>query len=233
MMTTARKSFLVSLAFHTLMGSLAFVVLTQMRTPPPMVKIPLQHMMLVSLSHSKPAPEQPQISKPIPVVTPHSPAIKPMTTEPITPKTTTKSVQTPQIPIAAPAITPPPAVSTLQPVQHTVQAIPAPSAVVSKPKVDIASEKRAFFSSLRNNIQRNLRYPSAARRRGMEGEVGVHFTLLSNGEINGISVQRGEGIFHNAAIAAVNAASGIDIPKNLTDSLPMEIDLTLEFKLNS
>ncbi|OHD88198.1 MAG: hypothetical protein A2Y52_03565 [Sulfuricurvum sp. RIFCSPLOWO2_02_43_6] len=63
--------------------------------------------------------------------------------------------------------------------------------------------------------------------------MGIRFTLSSNGEINGISIQRGEGIFHNAAIAAVNAASGIDVPRNLADSLPIEIDLTLEFKLNS
>lgn len=233
MMTTARKSFLVSLTFHALMGSLAFVVLTQMRTPPPMVKIPLQHMMLVSLSHSEPTPKQPQISKPLPVVAPQPPAIKPMTTQPITPKTVIKSVEALPTPTPAPAITPPTAISTPPAVQHTVQAITAPAVVASKPKTDIASEKRAFFSTLRNTIQRNLRYPSAARRRGMEGEVGVHFTLLSNGEINAISIQRGEGIFHNAAIAAVNAASGIDVPKNLADSLPMEIDLTLEFKLNS
>lgn len=233
MMTTARKSFLVSLAFHALMGSLAFVVLTQMRTPPPMVKIPFQHMMLVSLSHSKPAPEQPQISKPIPVLTPHSPAIKPMTTQPITPKITTQSVQTLPTPIPAPAITPPPVVSTPPTLQHTVQTLPAPIAVASKPKIDIASEKRAFFSTLRSNIQRNLRYPSAARRRGMEGEVGVRFTLNDDGTIGSISVQSGESIFHNAAKAAVASASGIDVPKNLTESLPMEIDLMLEFKLKS
>ena len=231
MMTTTRKSFLLSLMFHTLMGALAFFVLVQMHTPPPMVKIPLQHMILVSLSPSEPTPKQPQLSEPIPVVTPQQPALKPMISQPIIP-TNTKSVQTQPTPNTAPAI-PQPAVSIPQPVQHTVQAIPAPAAVASKPKIDVTSEKRAFFSSLRNTIQRNLRYPTAARRRGMEGEVGVHFTLSSNGEINGISVQRGDGIFHNAAIAAVNAASGIDIPKNLTDSLPMEIDLTLEFKLNS
>jgi len=232
MMTTARKSFLVSLAFHALMGSLAFFALVQMRTPPPMMKIETKHMMLVSLSPSTSMPKQPQISEPIPVVTPQQPALKPIKSQPIIP-TVTKSVQTQPTPTTTPAIAPQPAVSTPQPVQHTLQAIPAPTAVVSKPKVDVASEKRAFFSSLRNTIQRNLRYPTAARRRGMEGEVGVHFTLSSNGEINGISVQRGEGIFHNAAIAAVNGASGIDIPKNLADSMPLEIDLTLEFKLNS
>jgi periplasmic protein TonB len=226
MMTTARKSFLVSLAFHALMGSLAFVVLTQMRTPPPMVKIPLQRMTLLSLSHSEPVMKQPKISEPIPVVTPQQPTQKPTVTQPITPmKPIVSAVQTVATPI--------PAISTPPVVQHTVPTISAPTVVASRPKIDIASEKRTFFSTLRSNIQRNLRYPTAARRRGMEGEVGVRFTLSSNGEINGISVQRGDGIFHNAAIAAVNAASGIDIPKNLTDTLPMEIDLTLEFKLNS
>ena len=230
MMTTARKSFLVSLAFHALMGSLAFVALIQMRTPPPMVKIPLKHLSIVSLT--KPTPH---LSEPIPAAVPQ-PSIptKPITAQPIIPtKALSQPVQTQPTPIAAPAITPPPLISTPPAVQHTVQTLPAPAAVASKPKIDTASEKRAFFSSLRSNIQRNLRYPAAARRRGMEGEVGIRFTLSSNGEINGISVQRGEGIFHNAAIAAVNSASGIDVPRNLADSLPMEIDLTLEFKLNS
>lgn len=226
MMTTARKSFLVSLTFHALMGSLAFFVLVQMRTPPSMVKIPLQHMMIVSLSQSESVVKQPKISEPIPVVTPQQPTQKPTVTQPIIPmKPVVSAVQTVATPI--------PLSSTPPVVQHTAQALPTPIVTASKPKIDIASEKRTFFSSLRNNIQRNLRYPTAARRRGMEGEVGVRFTLSSNGEINGISVQRGEGIFHNAAIAAVNSASGIDIPKNLIDSLPMEIDLTLEFKLNS
>jgi periplasmic protein TonB len=233
MITIARKSFLVSLAFHALMGSLAFFVLIQMRTPPPpMVKISPKHIILVSLSPSKPMPKQPQISEPIPVVTPQQPTKKPMISQPIIP-TVTKSVQTPPTPTTAPAITPQPAVSTPQSVQHTLQTTPAPTNVASQPKIDITSEKRAFFSSLRNTIQRNLRYPTAARRRGMEGEVGVHFTLSSNGEISAISVQRGDGTFHNAAIAAVNSASGIDVPKNLTESMPLEIDLTLEFKLNS
>lgn len=156
-----------------------------------------------------------------------------MTTQPITPKITTQSVQTLPTPIPAPAITPPPVVSTPPTLQHTVQTLPAPIAVASKPKIDIASEKRAFFSTLRSNIQRNLRYPSAARRRGMEGEVGVRFTLNDDGTIGSISVQSGESIFHNAAKAAVASASGIDVPKNLTESLPMEIDLMLEFKLKS
>ncbi len=226
MMTTARKSFLFSLMFHTLMGSLAFFVLVQMRTPPPMVKIPLQHMMIVSVSHSEPAVKQPKISEPIPVITPQQPTQKPMVTQPIIPmKPVVSAVQSVATPI--------PVISTPPVVQHTVQALPTPIAVTSKPKIDVASEKRAFFSSLRSTIQNHLRYPSAARRRGMEGEVGIRFTLYNDGTIGSISVQKGESIFHNAAKAAVTSASGIDVPKNIASSLPMEIELTLEFKLNS
>ncbi|WP_294872785.1 hypothetical protein, partial [Sulfuricurvum sp. RIFCSPLOWO2_12_FULL_43_24] len=91
MMTTARKSFLVSLAFHALMGSLAFVALIQMRTPPPMVKIPLKHLSIVSLT--KPTPH---LSAPIPVAVPQ-PSIptKPITAQPIIPtKALSQPVQT-------------------------------------------------------------------------------------------------------------------------------------------
>ncbi|HLD24183.1 MAG TPA: TonB family protein [Sulfuricurvum sp.] len=224
MMTTARKSFLVSLTFHALMGSLAFFLLTQMHTPPPKVKIPLQPMMLVSLSHSKPTPKQPQSSKPIPAVTAQQPIAKQVTPQPIPPaKSIPQSVQT----LSSPVATPTPAV------QHAIQNIPTPATVPSKPKIDLAAEKRLFFTSLRSTIQNHLRYPSAARRRGMEGEVDVRFTLANDGSINTVSIQRGEAIFHNSVKTAVSSASGIDIPKNLADSLPMEIELTLEFKLNS
>jgi periplasmic protein TonB len=227
MMTTARKSLLVSLSFHALMGSVAFFLLVKMHTPPPMVKIPLQHMMIVSLSHSEPTVQQPKISEPIPVVTPQQPTKKPTVTQPIIipMKPVVSTVQTVATPI--------PLSSTPPVVQHTVQTISTPIVTASKPKIDVASEKQAFFNTLRANIQNQLRYPTAARRRGMEGEIEVRFTLLSNGEINGISIRRGEGIFHNAAIAAVNAASGISIPKTLSDTMPLEIDLTLEFKLKS
>jgi len=224
MMTTSRKSFLVSLTFHALMGSLAFFVLTQMRTPPPKVKIPLQPMILVSLSQAKPTPNQPQITKPTPVLTPQPPTIKPISMQPITPaRSVPQSVQT----LSIPAATPTPVV------QHAIQNIPAPLTAPSKPKIDLAAEKRLFFASLRSTIQNHLRYPSAARRRGMEGEVDVRFTLANDGTINTILIQRGEAIFNNSVKTAVSSASGIDVPKNLADSLPMEIELTLEFKLNS
>lgn len=232
MMTTARKSFAISLAFHSLMGALAFLILFQMHTPPPMLKVSLTHVSVVTLSNQQPVPKPQPIVTPLPERTQQQVKMEPRTTE------TPVPVRTAVAPVRSVVQTPTPitsatAVSVPVPIQQPIQHVAAPVSAPPKPKIDLASEKKSFFSSLRANIQNQLRYPPAARRRGMEGEVEIRFLLSSDGVINHISVQRGESIFHNAALAAVNAASGIDVPKSLTESMPMEIELTLEFKLNS
>lgn len=234
-MTHARKSLFLSLLFHTLMATMAFIVLTQMRTSSPMLQIPMKHIMVLSLSDSAPKPKHQEVSDiPVQATPPSPPKPQPIASQPIA---STKAIMPQPTPTQTPIINSftAPITTTPTPIQRSVQNVPVAETVQipQKPKVDLASEKRTFYAQLRTKIQNNLRYPTAARRRGMEGDVGIHFVLSSSGNINGISVQRGEGIFHNAAIAAVNAASGIDIPKNLTDSMPMEIELTLEFKLNN
>lgn len=233
-MSTARKSFLLSLAFHALMGSLAFFVLFQMHTPPPKVKISLQHMTLVSLNESAPTPKTKEVVSPKPDITPPMP-IKPMKSQPAPSAKALNSKPFPVQTAPSQTLSQVQTVSTPPSSQPSVQNAPAAEAVQApvKPKIDIAAEKRAFFASLRSTIQNHLRYPTAARRRGMEGEVGVRFSLSGNGTIHSISIQNGEEIFHNAVKVAVASASGINVPKNLIDALPMEIDLVLEFKLNS
>ncbi len=233
-MTAARKSFLLSLVFHTLMGSLAFFVLVQMRTPPPMVKIPLSHITLVSLSDSAPMPATEKIVSPKPDSTPPMP-IKPLKSQPTPSAKALNSQPAPVQTAPSQTFVPIQTVSAPPSSQPSVQNAPAAEALQApaKPKIDIAAEKRAFFASLRSTIQNHLRYPSAARRRGMEGEVGVRFSLSNNGTINAISIRHGAEIFHNSAKTAVASASGINVPKNLAESLPMEIELTLEFRLNS
>ena len=227
MMTTARKSFLLSLTFHVFMGSLAFWVLTQITTPPKLVKIPLHHVTLISLSKPTLAPN------PQPLQPPLAQKIKPLLKEPQKPLLQKQSVAKEPIAIAAPIQSSAISHVTLAVAPAQPYVAPAPPPVKVSPKPDLTAAKRSFFASLRTTIQNHLRYPSAARRRGMEGEIDVRFTLADDGTINTISVQRGEAIFHNAVKTAVSSASGIDVPKNLADSLPMEIELTLEFKLNS
>lgn len=233
MMTTARKSFLLSLMFHSLMGSLAFFVLVQMRIPPPILKIQLRHMTLVSLSDSKPIPKRAEFSEPTPAITLPQPApSKPLMTQPIVPAKAI--IPQPIVPSVQAAPTAPTPIATTAPtLQHSTQTAPVSDVTPPKPKVNTASELQSFKASLRSKIKQNLRYPSAARRRGLEGEVSVRFTVLGDGSIRDISVRQGEEIFHNAAKAAVSSSSGVDIPQSLMESLPMEMDLTLEFKLNS
>lgn len=235
MMTTARKSFALSLAFHTLMGSLAFLVLTQMDQPPKISRIPFkimslppaEHRVAIPLPETAPTPPVEPVTKVVP--TPIQPLTKPVTPPTVAPQ----SVAIQPTPIQAPAPTAiAPTPKTISAPQPVVAAAPiAPPKPEIKP--DNGSEKRALLASLRSTIQNNLRYPSAARRRGMEGEVNVQFTLLSGGNIGSISILSGESIFHNAAKAAVASASGINVPKSLADSLPMEINLGLEFNLKN
>lgn len=235
-MNTARKSFLLSLIFHALMGTSAFFVLTQMHTPPTLLHIPVRSMVLVSLSDSAPAPKQQEIADEMVRPVPPSPSkpIKPLITPPTLPAKALKpqptAIPTQAVPSTAPSAVP--LVSAPQQViQHTsiAETFPAPS----KPKIDTAAEMQLFKAALRTKIKQNLRYPTAARRRGIEGEVAIQFTVNNDGSIHNISVQYGEEIFYNAAKAAVASAEGINIPNSLIDSLPKEMDITLEFKLNS
>lgn len=238
-MTHARKSFTLSLAFHTLMGSMAFLVLTQMEHPPKIDRIPLkiismtQEAQRVSLT-----PPQPSISKPIekPLLQPIQPT--PVVPQPILPKEVVQKKIEPPIQ-TLPSVSQP--IQSVAPVQTPPKAVPVahavtPAVTVAAPKVenktDILNEKKAFLSALRSSIQRNLRYPPVARRRGMEGEVDVRFVLYSDGKIDHISIAKGESIFHNAAQAAVASTQGVAIPKSLGSSFPMDLELTLEFNLN-
>lgn len=108
----------------------------------------------------------------------------------------------------------------------------APAQAKSQPKTDVSAELQAFKTALRAKIQQNLRYPSAARRRGMEGEVDVRFVLETSGSIRDIAIRNGESIFHDAARLAVASAAGMKVPEPLASRFPDELAVTLEFRLN-
>jgi TonB family protein len=210
-----------------MMGSLAFWVLAQMNHPPHIEHIPFKIMSFQPTEHHISAPlpqplsptQQHPVSKMIP--TPIQTITKPLLS----------ALPSPAAAPTAPVISPIPQVPVTKPLT------PPQSVPIAAPKLEVkpdtATEKRHFLASLRSTIQNNLRYPPSARRRGIQGEIAVRFSLNESGSINSINILSGENIFHNAAKAAVASASGINVPKNLTDSLPMEIDLTLEFTLKS
>lgn len=231
-MNTASKAFALSLAFHSLMALFALLILNAFHPPVLSLALPLKHVQLVSLS---------QASK---ILTPPSTPIAPTKTAKAIPNTPTK-----ELPLMPQKVSPAP--QQVQATQPTVPlspspvlpitlskptlaavAIPVQSPMRGEPKTNISAEKQSFFAHLRTKIQQNLRYPSTARRRGMEGEVSVQFVLENSGAIRDITIREGDGIFHESARLAVASASGVKIPEVLSDTFPADVKLTLEFRLD-
>ncbi|MDO9208546.1 MAG: TonB family protein [Sulfuricurvum sp.] len=232
-MTPQTKAFGLSFALHTLMALLALFALTQMYPPVNLDIIPMKHVTLLTLSQVTPAVTEPMLSSTPPTAVPIAAKIPPQPISKLLIPTKVQPVVTQTI---APSL--PPVIQQTIPAETKptmtaeTKAPPVQASVPTKPKIDITSEKKSFYASLRAKIQQSLRYPFAARRAGKEGEINMRFTLTDDGTIKGISVQHGEDIFHNAAKLAVASASGVKVPEVLSDTLPAEIDLTLEFKLN-
>jgi protein TonB len=147
-----------------------------------------------------------------------------------------KTVSTPTLQASTQQIAPP-IISNTPPiiaVKPSTAPVAPPVQVPAKPvqKADLTNEMQSFKASLRTKIKQLLQYPPSARRRGMEGEVNVHFVLENTGAIHDITINQGESIFHDAAKLAVASASGIKIPDQLSESFPKEMQLTLKFKLD-
>lgn len=242
-MNTKTKALGISFGFHSLMALLALWALSVTHSPIDAPETAVKTMMLLSLdTYEAPQPlplSAPSPSEPVPVpvkeMMPKEAVVKPAPL-PVKPIEQTVAQPSPAQPIPSAHQEP------AAPVQQTVAAVSkpvsvapvaaAPAPVKELSKIDLAAEKRNFFASLRSTIQKHLRYPSAARRRGMEGDVDVRFVLESSGTIRNISIREGEEIFHNAAKMAVASASGVKVPETLASNFPTEIDLSLEFRLN-
>ncbi len=228
-MNTASKAFGLSLAFHSLMALFALLMLNTFHTPVLSLALPLKHVQLVSLSQASKIlapPLTPIVHTETAKMVPNTPPKElPVTPQKLSPAP--QQVQT--VPTPAPVPTLP---STLSKPISAAVATPIQSPVRAQPKADISAEKQSFFAHLRTKIQQNLRYPSAARRRGMEGEVSVQFVLENSGAIRDITIRDGDGIFHESAKLAVASASGVKIPEVLSDTFPTDVKLTLEFRLD-
>lgn len=91
-------------------------------------------------------------------------------------------------------------------------------------------EKKRFLGLLRQTISKNIIYPVTARRRGMEGEVSARFVLQPDGTLGNIHIEGGNPIFHQPAINALSSTT-VKPPSAIT--LPLQITLTLSFKLDA
>jgi len=91
------------------------------------------------------------------------------------------------------------------------------------------AQKNRFLSQVRARINRNKSYPRIAKRRGMQGSVKVHFTILPSGNVGHIAVT-GPKVFHASARKAIEKSFPVNT-KHIPVSLPKTVNLTLRYQL--
>jgi protein TonB len=91
-------------------------------------------------------------------------------------------------------------------------------------------EYEALLACIKEFIDKNLVYPSMARRRNIEGVVAVHFEIERNGGIVSVSAGRSSGssILDNAAVSLIKKIPPL---KNLALNRTLALNVNIEYKL--
>ncbi|MCK9473768.1 energy transducer TonB [Sulfurimonas sp.] len=90
------------------------------------------------------------------------------------------------------------------------------SNVVAAANADMMKAKRELFiANLIKRINSNKSYPRSARRRAIEGNIEVEFTITADGGVKNIQVISGHDIFKKSAIEAIKNSFPIDIEKGV------------------
>ncbi|MFQ6042650.1 MAG: energy transducer TonB [Candidatus Poribacteria bacterium] len=93
---------------------------------------------------------------------------------------------------------------------------------------------REFLELIRKKIENARIYPSWAREAGYEGTTKIRFAILSNGELEEVSIVDSSGydILDNAAIAAIEKAAPFPpLPDSLNRDI-LQIELPIAFRLS-
>ena len=91
-------------------------------------------------------------------------------------------------------------------------------------------KRREFIAQLLEKINSNKSYPNSARRRGLEGEVDIRFTLLEDGNVKNIEILSGKSIFKKATIQAIQNSLPISVDDSLFD-FPKGFKLKVTYSL--
>jgi TonB family protein len=114
-----------------------------------------------------------------------------------------------------------------------VLAMPAPPAPPAQPAVDREALTRDFLQTIRDELMRNKRYPSAAQRMGLQGVIRVSFVILPDGSFAEIRLRRASGheMLDSAAVETVASLSGkIRRPREIGHH-PLKTSVILRFEL--
>jgi periplasmic protein TonB len=201
-----------------------------------------------SIPEQPPAPEQEAVSEPEPLPAAEPPAVM----QPVAESRT--GLQDPVPVDAEPGIAAPPTPPVLQATAHEpaeqvraeeegeqprgnerarppVDAAAAARAASAPSGLSPAGERERYLSELLAHIEANKHYPISARRRRLEGDVGVHFTLLDDGSIREVEVGSGPAVLRAAARRTLERAVPLPRPPQSVES-PLPVRYAMRFRLN-
>jgi protein TonB len=91
-------------------------------------------------------------------------------------------------------------------------------------------EYEALLAYIKNFIDKNLVYPPMARRRSVEGVVGVHFEIERNGGLAAITVDHSSGssILDNAAVSLIKKIPSLE---NLALNRTLALRVNIAYEL--
>ncbi|HSH41684.1 MAG TPA: TonB family protein [Arenicellales bacterium] len=123
-----------------------------------------------------------------------------------------------------------------EPGQEGGEAAPTASAAASEAAPaasgwSAAGERERYLSELLAHIEANKRYPRAARRRRLEGDVAVQFTLLGDGSIRKLRVESGPAVLRAAARSTLDRAMPLPSPPQSVGA-PLPVRYAMRFRLN-
>lgn len=92
------------------------------------------------------------------------------------------------------------------------------------------AKKELFISSLIKQINSNKSYPRSARRRCIEGNVDVEFTILADGNVEDVNILSGKNVFKNSTIQAIKKSFPVAIDSSLF-SFPKKFKIKIAYIL--
>jgi protein TonB len=184
----------------------------------------------VAAPQTLPQPPQPDTEKPPEPEVTEAPEPPP---EPEPPKPEKRAEKTRQ---SEPAPKPPQEPTRSPPVESSAEAEKTPAAAeavsgtVQDPAL-IEQARQEYLRRLMAHIESHKSYPRAARRRRLEGDVRVTFSLQGGGRVAALQAEGGHRLLTGAASEAVERAVPLPPPPESL-SLPWEVAFTMRFSLN-
>lgn len=106
-----------------------------------------------------------------------------------------------------------------------------PSPVAAKPDPRLIEQTRmTYHAMLMRHIEVHKNYPRVARKRKIQGQILVSFTLLDNGQVKNILINGKKSILKKASLQAIKDALPMPLPPGEL-SLPMEVKFNMNYSL--